>query len=143
MVIDYAESRANLKELLGSALNFFRVSSSGIAGSSGSVDSSGCSGDSDNFSSSGCSGSSPNRARIVLLSRSRGDWWEALLKMDKDLNDMLSEVPPQEIPPLASQDQVDGTPGYFLFSGSGFCRKITKALAVIAISIGRPRRCPF
>jgi nucleoside phosphorylase len=71
VVIDYAESRTNLRALLRIVARRRR-------------------------------GQGAGPLRVVLLSRAVGDWWEALIRRDADLSDLLLDAPLRELAPLAT-----------------------------------------
>jgi len=77
VVIDYAESRAKLRDLLMPVLQFYQETRQ-----------------------------RPNiqvtPVRIVLLSRQIGDWWDALNRKDIELKTLLNTTPPHELKPLAA-----------------------------------------
>jgi len=77
VVIDYAESRAKLRDLLMPVLQFYQETRL-----------------------------RPNiqvtPVRIVLLSRQIGDWWDALNRKDIELKTLLNTTPPHELKPLAT-----------------------------------------
>lgn len=75
VVIDYAESRSELRAALS------RVHRYAQQGGSGEL----------------------RRVRILLLARNAGDWWQSLLKADAALGEWLSATPPFELTPLATQ----------------------------------------
>ena len=72
VVIDYAESRADLRRLLDPVLRYARADGG------------------------------KTRARILLLARGAGDWWNALIANDELLRAFLAEIPPVQIGPLAA-----------------------------------------
>ncbi|MFL5351079.1 tetratricopeptide repeat protein [Archangium sp.] len=83
VVIDYAESRSDLREALMRALRYAKQE-----GASHQL----------------------QRIRILLLARNNGDWWQSLRQDDTALAAWLDETPPRLLPPLVSvtaeQEQV-------------------------------------
>lgn len=75
VVIDYAESRSDLRAMLQRVLRYARQEGAG----------------------------SLRRMRLLLLARNRGDWWEALRQADTALDAWLGETPPRELLPLAME----------------------------------------
>jgi tetratricopeptide (TPR) repeat protein/nucleoside phosphorylase len=76
VVIDYAESRADLRETL---LRIHRYSQQENAGRL-------------------------RRMRVLLLARNSGDWWLSLRQSDTALGAWLDVTPPYELPPLALKE---------------------------------------
>ena len=71
VVIDYAENRIDLRQLLGPVLRY--ASAGGVK----------------------------TQVRILLLARGAEDWWRALIASDEPLCRFLTEVPPAPLRPLA------------------------------------------
>nr|WP_241758448.1 tetratricopeptide repeat protein [Myxococcus landrumus] len=75
VVIDYAESRPDLRMLLMRVLRYSQQEGTGNL----------------------------HRMRILLLARNSGDWWQSLLQTDIALGAWLDSTPPFRLPPLATE----------------------------------------
>ncbi len=75
VVIDYAESRSDLKTALMRVLRYAQQAGSGTL----------------------------RRVRLLLLARNAGDWWQSLRDSDTALGNWLGATPPSELAPLATQ----------------------------------------
>jgi hypothetical protein len=74
VVIDYAESRLALAELLRPVARLHHAGG-------------------------------PGHVRVILLARNAGDWWTHLSSSEAERQDLLSQRPPLELPPLAARDE--------------------------------------
>ncbi|WP_375773508.1 tetratricopeptide repeat protein [Archangium gephyra] len=75
VVIDYAESRSELRAALQRMLRYSQQEGTGTL----------------------------RRMRLLLLARNSGDWWQSLRQSDAALDLWLGETPPQELLPLAME----------------------------------------
>ena len=75
VVIDYAESRSDLREVLMRALRYAQQERTGHL----------------------------HRMRLLLLARNSGDWWQSLTRTDTALGVWLNATPPSTLPPLATE----------------------------------------
>ncbi|HEX8819434.1 MAG TPA: tetratricopeptide repeat protein [Archangium sp.] len=73
VVIDYAESRSDLREILMRVHRYSEQERTGVL----------------------------RRMRFLLLARNGGDWWQSLKQSDAGLSTLLDATPPRELPPLA------------------------------------------
>ncbi|WP_309894904.1 tetratricopeptide repeat protein [Archangium sp.] len=73
VVIDYAESRSDLREILQRVHRYSEQERAGVL----------------------------RRMRFLLLARNSGDWWQSLKQSDSGLSALLDATPPRELPPLA------------------------------------------
>lgn len=74
VVLDYAESRTDLRAALLRVLRYAQQEEAG----------------------------SLRRVRLLLLARSNGDWWQGLRQSDPVLDEWLGATPPHELTPLAT-----------------------------------------
>ncbi|WP_233261617.1 tetratricopeptide repeat protein [Vitiosangium sp. GDMCC 1.1324] len=75
VVLDYAESRSGLREVLMRALRYAKQEGTGVL----------------------------RRMRILLLARNDGDWWQSLRQSDTALGSWLDATPPKLLPPLVRE----------------------------------------
>jgi tetratricopeptide (TPR) repeat protein/nucleoside phosphorylase len=75
VVLDYAESRSDLRTALMRVLRYAQQENSGPL----------------------------RRVRLLLLARNAGDWWQSLRQADAALGEWLGATPPDELTPLAAQ----------------------------------------
>ncbi|HYO54468.1 tetratricopeptide repeat protein [Archangium sp.] len=73
VVLDYAESRPDLREVLLRVLRYSKQEGTGVL----------------------------RRMRLLLLARNGGDWWQSLRQADTSLGAWLDATPPRELSPLA------------------------------------------
>jgi tetratricopeptide (TPR) repeat protein/nucleoside phosphorylase len=73
VVLDYAESRSDLREVLFRVLPYSKQEGTGVL----------------------------RRMRLLLLARNSGDWWQSLRQADTSLGALLDATPPHELSPLA------------------------------------------
>ncbi|HEX5754496.1 MAG TPA: tetratricopeptide repeat protein [Archangium sp.] len=76
VVIDYAESRSDLREMLMRVHRYSQQGKTGVL----------------------------RPMRILLLARNNGDWWQSLRSSDAALGTWLDTTPPYELPALAMKD---------------------------------------
>ena len=75
VVIDYAESRSDLRAVISRMLRYSQNASTGKL----------------------------RRMRLLLLARNSGDWWQSLTQTDVALGAWLNATPPYKLPPLATE----------------------------------------
>ncbi|WP_235216713.1 tetratricopeptide repeat protein [Archangium violaceum] len=73
VVLDYAEIRSELREVLLRVLHYSKQEGTGVL----------------------------RRMRLLLLARNSGDWWQSLWQADTSLGALLDATPPRELSPLA------------------------------------------